>query len=515
MRLSLWVGSTGLAVAAFLGIRDSARADTIAFEPAAISIDVPTGWSRSVQADSVTLTEGHQDAIIAFGMVDAGSNKNAADTARRELEKRLQKIAFTPEESVTIAGMRGVAFGGHAVSGNVSVTLVIAVIDTPADKDLLVIAFGEDAKLARHQGEIAYVLDHVQPTTAANPAAPSPEQSPATDSKNLSVYASAPPTLSTADLGRPCDDSFHRIPGRLGSPLYARRKGTVAGSSGFQSEFLEADDTRELQANAEGWGIGAGSVDRAKQRRYVVYRASQQDNILEVDDTVDPAHEPPPEAKWYIASIFVGRSYEIVVEGDKTKFNVGVRAKIKAFDLGMSKLTESGFLHITAKGRGLVPKNDSDGDGLPDDALFAKSPQEIAKAYKASTDPVPMYVEYRSIPGRDVAMPAKLEWASEPVPDNVVVERDPVQQCYCGNHHNINVRCQVRNMGGRPMDVTVGATAETGSMNYSASGAGRVQGLSAGQTTTIWVDAAIDGAFMDCSSAKSCVCRLNASYPSQ
>ncbi len=322
------------------------------------------------------------------------------------------------------------------------------------------------------------------------------ERAPRSFSSNVSVFASAPPTISTADLGRPCDENFHLIRGAGGSAIYPKQSGVTGGSRAMSATFIEITDTRAVQANADAWGIVSGGIGKSSDRRYLVYRASQQSDILQVDDTANTLHEPPPEATWYVASISVGRSFEIVISGDKQRFNAHVAAKVKAYGGSLDTFDEKSNIEWKVQGRGLQPANDK--------AILAVSPDDVIRAYKQSSDPVPVIVEYRNVPGRKVSMPERLEF-EQPIEDNILVEKTPLS-CTCTSGHNIAVTCQVRNQGGRAMDVAVLATAQSGHFSYSASGSARVRSLAPGKQTQVTVMANMPSALMDCSSAKDCAC---------
>jgi hypothetical protein len=344
------------------------------------------------------------------------------------------------------------------------------------------------------------------PTPSATPPAtpPEPPPPPLAVVPNASVFASAPPTITTADLGRPCDGKFHLLRGEGGAPLYAKQQGIAAGSSGMAAQFLEAHDSRELGANAEGWGLGAGMGDRT-DRRYLVYRASQQSDILQVNDAAAWSHAPPAEAMWYVASIFVGRSYEVVVSGSQQRFTSGIKAKLLMFNFDLSKSTLGEGIEWSAKGRGLQARKENDR------AIFAQSPDEIRRAYRESDNPVPIFIEYRNIPGKLVAVPEHLEWAAAPVPDDVKVGKDSLS-CACISGHRIAMTCPVRNHGGRSMDVTVKAHAMTGTTGHHAEGVARVR-VAAQTTTDVRIDAPIANAWFDCDSAVHCECSQAAANP--
>jgi hypothetical protein len=235
------------------------------------------------------------------------------------------------------------------------------------------------------------------------------------------------------------------------------------------ARFFEAHDTRELEANADWWvSVGIGT---SAERRYVVYRACEQTDILQVDDATAWTHAPPSDAAWYVASIFVGRSWEIVVSGDKEKFHAGIKAKVETFGIDLSRQALDEGIQWSVLSRGLEP------NAAGNRGILAQTPEAILAAYHRSSRPVPFYVEYRNIPGRPVTVPEHLEWALPPVPDNVIVTSAPLS-CSCSNDgsHTVAMTCPVQNLGARSMDVTVKGHALTGFLGYHAEGVARVSG---------------------------------------
>lgn len=341
------------------------------------------------------------------------------------------------------------------------------------------------------------------PVSYYGPANTNPGQPNAPAVPLARVFASAPSTLSTADLGRPCDEKFRLLRGATGAPLYARKVGIPGGANQLAVHFLEASDTRGLEANAEGWGILEGDIGRARSRRFLVYRAAEQTDVLEVNDTAYPYRQPPPGATWYIASIFVGRSWEIVVSGDQQSFHAGIKAKLMRYGGGLSTFEDRTSITWSVRGRGLEPNG-------PESAVFAHTPEAILSAYRRSA-PIPIYVEYRNL--KAVPPSDHLEWTDAPAPDDVRVDRAAVS-CGCVAGHNIALSCRARNLGGRSMDVSVRAHADTGTLGRHAEGTGRAT-IPANSVVDVPVSAHILGAWFDCSSATSCECSFLEFQPSQ
>jgi hypothetical protein len=154
---------TGLVLATVLAATP-AFADTITHRAAKISIDVPDKWHSSTDGDVITLADKHEDCAVTFAVVDAGMVKQGVKAAKHQLEKTIDKLTLSEPSSVEFNGMEGIMVSGDGFLNGTNIDLAIVVLDTPSDEhDLIVIALGEDAKLARHMDEIKYIFNHLRP----------------------------------------------------------------------------------------------------------------------------------------------------------------------------------------------------------------------------------------------------------------------------------------------------------------------------------------------------------------
>jgi hypothetical protein len=156
---------TGLVLAAAL-TATPAFAETITHKAAKISIDVPENWHSSTDngGDVITLADKNENVAVTFAIVDAGAVKTAAKAAKHMLEKKIDKLTLTEPKDVSFNGMSGVGVQGDGFLNGVNIDLAIIVLDTPSDDhDLIIIALGEDAKLAKHMDEVKYIFNHLRP----------------------------------------------------------------------------------------------------------------------------------------------------------------------------------------------------------------------------------------------------------------------------------------------------------------------------------------------------------------
>lgn len=207
-----------------------------------------------------------------------------------------------------------------------------------------------------------------------------------------SFLASAPPGMSLNDLGRPFTADFRRLQGPDGQGLFPKAGPAMRTPQHvFEHDVDTIESEEELAANAGAWNIGL-SHDERRSNRYASLRVLEIDDVHEIDDTT-AMKRAPRDAEYYPWRIYMGRSYEVVLEGTSESFNAGVRADLLAFSGDITNFADDNELRHTVLARGLAPRNDR--------AIFSRTTTEIEARYRATVDePVPIIVEWRRIPGR-------------------------------------------------------------------------------------------------------------------
>ncbi len=282
-----------------------------------------------------------------------------------------------------------------------------------------------------------FVADEPQPVTEAKESAATaaPKCTEGATAAPITMLASAPLGISEAHLGRPVDASFESFAGEAGATLFP--KGTVRkqGLHRMEHGVVAMESKRTTDANigisAKSWGLGA-DTGKGSASRFASYRASQLVEAREIDDTTE-VRTPPPGAVWYIARIYYGRSYELVFHGTHSTFHAGVKARLFFAKGGVKTFAEQNGLSIFAQGRGLEPVNGQ--------AIFAQGEEEISKAYQQSGDPVPIMVEYRSIPRTCVPDDEAVEWV-EPYRARVTFDAIDVYR-HCMDTWSLEAKCSV------------------------------------------------------------------------
>jgi hypothetical protein len=234
-----------------------------------------------------------------------------------------------------------------------------------------------------------------------------------------SVVAPAPEGVGPQDLGRPYDVKFRALHGEGSRSLFPNREPAERRKHRlFEHNMVAITSQEGLDAHFSVWGVGGAGLGYTSAERYMVYRAVQLDHILKLDDS-GGMRQWPDEAKYYLAEIHYGYSYEAIVHGDQFAFHTGVKADFGPANAGIEAYVASQSLSVHHRGIGLRPRSG--------DAIFAVTPREIANSYRADDEPAPIRVVYRHIPGARIPE-RSIEWRTPVVyePRLVLKEADYV-----------------------------------------------------------------------------------------
>lgn len=220
-----------------------------------------------------------------------------------------------------------------------------------------------------------------------------------------SFTAAAPRGFTKNDLGKPFTADFTRFQGAEGRTLLPTAGEPTRTPQGYMEHaFVIADSEQTLSAHASAWGIQIGGGTSAKSR-YASYRAVQIKEVYEVDDTTT-FRKAPARAVYYPWRVYMGHSYEIVLEGSTQSFTGDIRARLLSSSGDARKFATEHQLTQTTIGHGLQPTTGS--------AIFATTQEQIERSYRTvSEEPVVILVEWRGIPGRSVDV-KPIEWKSLP-----------------------------------------------------------------------------------------------------
>ena len=142
----------------------SGGGETLEHGVAHITIELPAGWTSKKDGDSLTVGDAAGDVAVAFIVIPVGSVKEAANSLADNLGKNVKNLKLGDADDIDINGMQGKVIEGDGSIDDTNVDILVALVDTPSEeKDLMILAIAEDAKLARHKDEIRYLFKHVRP----------------------------------------------------------------------------------------------------------------------------------------------------------------------------------------------------------------------------------------------------------------------------------------------------------------------------------------------------------------
>jgi hypothetical protein len=212
-----------------------------------------------------------------------------------------------------------------------------------------------------------------------------------------SIITTAPEGITASDLGRVFDSAFQPLAGR--KAMFKAK--APEGYPIFRHSVDLIEDRITLAATVRSWGLNS---DAGRNRRFATYRAEQITEIHAVDD-MTPPEAAPSAAVYYLAKVYYGRSFEVRLSGEEKQFHAGLAGVFLSgkVDGGLKNFAEKNRLEFTAVGRGLRPKTGT--------AIYAKDPSEIEENYTVDGSvAVPVEVEYRLIPGRNLPTAEPIAW---------------------------------------------------------------------------------------------------------
>lgn len=213
---------------------------------------------------------------------------------------------------------------------------------------------------------------------------------PKVQGTGMSVFASAPVGVGEHFLGIPLDAHFRPYQGPMGATLFAPGQPIRTPQHKVEHDIYRGASQLELEANFSGWGVSA-QAGNTESTRYASYRAMQIDEAVEVNDRT-PMRPPPSDAVYYLWRVYLGHTFEMVFSAHESVFTARVAAALLGASGSLSAFASKNSLIWKMTGRGLVPRTG--------DAIFARDETGIMQSYTTEGAAVPIFVEYRTIPGR-------------------------------------------------------------------------------------------------------------------
>ncbi len=217
------------------------------------------------------------------------------------------------------------------------------------------------------------------------------------------VIATAPVGIGDSYLGVPLDAHFRPLQGPTARTLFPATQITRYPANQVSHETVIVSDSFALDANLSAWHLFDVGGGVANDRRFASYRAFQIEFVSALDDRV-PMGPPPYGASFYPWKIYYGHAYEAVFSGTSHGFHAGIAAEFQAIGGDLQSFARTRSLEVRVVGVGLTPNNGQ--------AIFARTPNDIRASYSAAGPAVPIFAEYRLIPGTPVPPRSRIAWAT-------------------------------------------------------------------------------------------------------
>jgi hypothetical protein len=223
-----------------------------------------------------------------------------------------------------------------------------------------------------------------------------PDQPPPADT----MFAIAPPGITHDDLGRPADDHFQFVGPSLKAHCDRHQHQHL---SIREPRMVVVDDGREGDANSAGWSVPGG-------RNVLAYRALELDEVHEAELTDAELGSAPKTAVWYVWRMYVGRGFDAVLSADQGTFSPEAKSAAETATGDLRDFASSNGLSLSLIPLGLQPVGD---------AVFARSPVDIDRSYRASGAAQVVYVEWRRLP-TGASAPRPVDWSMRAPPPSDV-----------------------------------------------------------------------------------------------
>jgi hypothetical protein len=234
------------------------------------------------------------------------------------------------------------------------------------------------------------------PVVSITVGQPPPDQPPPEDT----MFAIAPPGITHDDLGRPADEHFKFDGPSLKAHCDRHRHNHLTI---HEPRMVVVDDGREGDANAAGWAL-------PENRNELAWRAVELDEVHEAELTDSELGAAPADAVWYVWRMYVGRGFDAVLSADQGTFSPEAKSSSATATGLIPDFASSNGLSLNLIPRGLRPVGDP---------VFARTPEEIDRAYKPDGKAEVVYVEWRRLPTAKTA-PRAVDWSLRaPPPSNV------------------------------------------------------------------------------------------------
>ncbi|MBL8032897.1 MAG: hypothetical protein JNJ69_04305 [Leptospiraceae bacterium] len=147
-----------LLVGVALFVAGSLSAKKYPHEESGVVVDIPGSWNVSGDANSLHAETKDGEAGMYFIVMPAESMEAALNALDAELAKTVQNLTHGEAQQTKVNGMPAVSVDGKGQVGGQPVEVGVLVIQTPANKVLLVFGIVSETGAKKHQKHLTRIL---------------------------------------------------------------------------------------------------------------------------------------------------------------------------------------------------------------------------------------------------------------------------------------------------------------------------------------------------------------------
>jgi predicted Zn-dependent protease len=140
----------------------SARSELLRHS-AGVTLSVPTGWSVQSRGNDVELLPPDRAAVVRLTVIDTGQLEVALDAVDRQLDGKLESHDLGSVRTAVVNGMKGRLAAGSGWLKGESIKLRIALVLTPRNQVLVLLAMVRKGASAERQAQIGGLLETLRP----------------------------------------------------------------------------------------------------------------------------------------------------------------------------------------------------------------------------------------------------------------------------------------------------------------------------------------------------------------
>lgn len=138
-------------------------AEEFTYSSGGVDLVCPDGWSNEVSESKITMSSPDSSISFVFDLLDGDEVAAGLEQAIKEINQALGPTTFGEPAEESINGMDTITVEGSCEAKGVSV--MVSIINTPADKALCMYYFGAKATEEANGKAIAEIVNGITPIT--------------------------------------------------------------------------------------------------------------------------------------------------------------------------------------------------------------------------------------------------------------------------------------------------------------------------------------------------------------